>query len=69
MAGSEVALGGWLFSFPMGSHIDEPIFWSVLLAEGGHTEVGVLKEQPGSVAVRAVQVRCDSGAFRNVRTV
>jgi hypothetical protein len=53
----------------MGSHIDEPIFWSVLLVKGGHTEVGVLKEQPGSVAVRAVQVRCDSGAFRNVRTV
>jgi hypothetical protein len=58
MAGSEVALGGWLFSFPMGSHIDEPIFWSVLLAKGGHTEVGGLMEQPGSVAVRAVQVRC-----------
>ncbi len=56
VTGSEEALGGWLSSFPMGSHIDEPIFWSALLAKGGHTEVGVLNEQPGSVAVRAVQV-------------
>jgi branched-chain amino acid transport system substrate-binding protein len=29
----------------MGSLTDEPIFWSDLLAKGGHTEVGVLVEQ------------------------
>ena len=45
MTGSDVALGEWFFAFPMGSHTDEPIFWSDLLAKGGHTEVGVLMEQ------------------------
>src|ERR1700759_4036712 len=45
VTGSDVALGEWLFAFPMGSHTDEPIFWTDLLAKGGHTEVGVLKEQ------------------------
>ena len=45
VTGSDVALGEWFFAFPMGSHTDEPIFWSDLLAKGGHTEVGVLKEQ------------------------
>ena len=45
VTGSDVALGEWFFAFPMGSHTDEPIFWADLLAKGGHTEVGVLKEQ------------------------
>ena len=45
VTGSDLALGEWLFAFPMGSHTDEPIFWSDLLAKGGHTEVGVLTEQ------------------------
>jgi branched-chain amino acid transport system substrate-binding protein len=42
---SDDALGEWFFSYPMGSHTDEPIFWSDLLAKAGHTEVGVLVEQ------------------------
>ena len=45
VTGSDVSLGEWLFAFPMGSHTDEPIFWSDLLAKGGHDEVGVLIEQ------------------------
>ena len=45
VTGSDVALGEWFFSFPMGSHTDEPIFWSDLLARGGHTDVGVLADQ------------------------
>ncbi|ORV98298.1 ABC transporter substrate-binding protein [Mycobacterium kyorinense] len=45
VTGSDAALGEWVFSFPMGSLTDEPIFWSDLLAKGGHTEVGVLVEQ------------------------
>src|SRR6201997_469249 len=45
VTGSDAALGEWFFSFPQGSLTDEPIFWSDLLAKGGHTEVGVLKEQ------------------------
>jgi ABC-type branched-subunit amino acid transport system substrate-binding protein len=45
VTGSDAALGEWVFSFPQGSLTDEPIFWSDLLAKGGHTEVGVLKEQ------------------------
>lgn len=45
VTGSDAALGEWVFSFPMGSLTDEPIFWSDLLAKGGHAEVGVLVEQ------------------------
>lgn len=45
VTGSDAALGEWVFSFPMGSLTDEPIFWSDLLAKGGHTDVGVLVEQ------------------------
>lgn len=45
VTGSEDWLGEWTFSFPMGSLTDEPIFWTQLLAKGGHTEVGVLVEQ------------------------
>src|ERR1700716_2331525 len=45
VTGSDDALGEWFFSFPQGSLTDEPIFWSDLLAKGGHTEVGVLMEQ------------------------
>ncbi|BBU23801.1 ABC transporter substrate-binding protein [Mycobacterium xenopi] len=45
VTGSDAALGEWFFAFPMGSLTDEPIFWTDLLAKGGHTEVGVLKEQ------------------------
>ncbi|ORV16613.1 ABC transporter substrate-binding protein [Mycobacterium celatum] len=45
VTGSDAALGEWVFSFPMGSLTDEPIFWSDMLTKGGHTEVGVLVEQ------------------------
>ncbi len=45
VTGSDEALSEWFFAFPMGSHFDEPIFWSDQLAKGGHTEVGVLVEQ------------------------
>jgi ABC-type branched-subunit amino acid transport system substrate-binding protein len=45
VTGSEDWLGEWTFSFPMGSLTDEPIFWGDLLAQGGHTTVGVLVEQ------------------------
>ena len=45
VTGTEDWLGEWTFSFPMGSMTDEPIFWTNLLAKGGHREVGVLTEQ------------------------
>jgi len=45
VTGSDDALGEWFFALPMGSHFDEPIFWTDLLVEGGYTEVGVLTEQ------------------------
>jgi len=45
VTGTDDWLGEWTFSFPMGSMTDEPIFWTDLLAKGGHTEVGVLVEQ------------------------
>ncbi len=45
VTGSDEALGEWFFAFPMGSHFDEPIFWTDLLVKGGHTDVGVLMEQ------------------------
>jgi len=45
VTGSDDWLGEWTFSFPMGSLTDEPIFWTQLLAKGGHTTVGVLIEQ------------------------
>src|SRR5262245_22348191 len=45
VTGSEEWLGEWTFSFPMGSLTDEPIFWTRLLAKGGHTAVGMLVEQ------------------------
>jgi branched-chain amino acid transport system substrate-binding protein len=45
VTGSDEALSEWFFAFPMGSHFDEPIFWSDLLAKGGHSDVGVLYEQ------------------------
>jgi branched-chain amino acid transport system substrate-binding protein len=45
VTGTDDWLGEWTFSFPQGSLTDEPIFWTDLLAKGGHTEVGVLIEQ------------------------
>jgi branched-chain amino acid transport system substrate-binding protein len=45
VTGTDDWLGEWTFSLPMGSMTDEPIFWAHLLAQAGHTEVGVLVEQ------------------------
>ncbi len=45
VTGSDEALGEWFFAFPQGSMTDEPIFWTDLLAKGGHSEVGVLYER------------------------
>jgi branched-chain amino acid transport system substrate-binding protein len=45
VCGSDDWLGEWTFAFPQGSMTDEPIFWTDLLAKGGHTQVGVLVEQ------------------------
>jgi ABC-type branched-subunit amino acid transport system substrate-binding protein len=45
VTGTDDWLGEWTFSFPQGSLTDEPIFWTDLLAKGGHSEVGVLIEQ------------------------
>src|SRR5690606_15192187 len=45
VTGSDDWLGEWTFSFPQGSLTDEPIFCADLLAQHGHTEVGVLIEQ------------------------
>ncbi len=45
VTGSEEWLGEWTYSLSMGSMSDEPIFWSDLIAKGGHDDVGVLVEQ------------------------
>jgi ABC-type branched-subunit amino acid transport system substrate-binding protein len=45
VTGTDDWLGEWTFSFPQGSMTDEPIFWTDLLAKGGHREVGVLVEK------------------------
>ena len=44
VTGSDRALGEWFFSFPMGSHFDEPIFWTDLLAKRNLNDVGILME-------------------------
>ena len=44
VCGAEEWLGEWTFALPQGSMTDEPIYWADLLAERGHTEVGVLVE-------------------------
>ena len=45
VCGAEEWLGEWTFALPQGSMTDEPIYWADLVAERGHTEVGVLVEQ------------------------
>lgn len=45
VTGTDDWLGEWTFAFPQGSMTDEPIFWADLIANDGHTEVGVLVEQ------------------------
>ena len=44
VCGAEEWLGEWTFALPQGSMTDEPIYWADLLAERGHTAVGVLIE-------------------------
>jgi branched-chain amino acid transport system substrate-binding protein len=45
VTGSDEALGEWFFSLPMGSHFDEPIFWTDLLVKRDLTDAGVLMEK------------------------
>ena len=45
VTGSDEALSEWFFTFPMGSHFDEAMFWADLLVKGGHNDVGVLVER------------------------
>ena len=52
----------------MGSHTDEPIFWSDLLAKSGHNEVGVLKEQ-SVVGEAYVQNFQDACRYKDIRIV
>ena len=44
VTGSDLALGEWIFAFPMGSHYDEPIFWTDLLVKRNLNDVGILME-------------------------
>ena len=68
VTGSDLALGEWLFAFPMGSHTDEPIVWSDLLAKEGHTEVGVLTEQSlvGKAYLKNFRDACNRKGIRIV---
>lgn len=52
----------------MGSHTDEPIFWSDLLAKGGHTEVSVLIEQSlvGDAYLKSFRDACRRKGIRIV---
>jgi ABC-type branched-subunit amino acid transport system substrate-binding protein len=68
VTGSEDWLGEWTFAFPMGSLTDEPIFWTQLLAKGGHTEVGVLVEQSlvGESYLKSFASACREAGIRIV---
>ena len=68
VTGTDDWLGEWTFSFPQGSLTDEPIFWSDLLAKGGHTDVGCLIEQSlvGETYIRNFRRAC---AARGIRIV
>ncbi len=70
VTGTEDWLGEWTFSFPMGSLTDEPIFWTQLLAKGGHGEVGVLVEQSlvGETYLESFQSACRGAGIRIVAT-
>ena len=71
VTGSDEALGEWFFSFPMGSHFDEPIFWTDLLVKGGHTDVGVLMEQSlvGEAYIANFRKACQQRGIRIVAEV
>lgn len=68
VTGSDEALGEWFFAFPMGSHFDEPIFWTDLLVRQGCTEVGVLMEQSlvGQAYVANFRKACRARGIRIV---
>jgi ABC-type branched-subunit amino acid transport system substrate-binding protein len=68
VTGSEDWLGEWTFAFPMGSLTEEPIFWTDLLAKGGHKEVGVLVEQSlvGETYARNFHAACRGKDIRIV---
>ncbi len=68
VTGSDEALSEWFFAFPMGSHYDEPIFWSDLLAKGGHSDVGVLYEQSlvGEAYLKNFRKACQRKGIRIV---
>jgi branched-chain amino acid transport system substrate-binding protein len=68
VTGTDDWLGEWTFSFPQGSMTDEPIFWSDLLAKGGHSEVGVLVEQSlvGESYLKNFRKACASKGIRIV---
>jgi branched-chain amino acid transport system substrate-binding protein len=68
VCGSDDWLGEWTFAFPQGSMTDEPIFWSDLLAKGGHSEVGVLVEQSlvGESYLKNFRIACRRRAIRIV---
>src|SRR5262245_16950798 len=66
VTGTEDWLGEWTFAFPQGSMTDEPIFWTDLLAKGGHREVGVLVEQSlvGESYLRSFREACKRRQIR-----
>jgi len=68
VTGTDDWLGEWTFSFPMGSLIEEPIFWADLLRKGGHREVGVLVEQSlvGETYAKSFRKACRDAGIRIV---
>jgi ABC-type branched-subunit amino acid transport system substrate-binding protein len=68
VTGTDDWLGEWTFSLPQGSMTDEPIFWADLIAQAGHTEVGVLAEQSlvGESYIRNFRRACARKGIRIV---
>ncbi|BCO37200.1 amino acid ABC transporter substrate-binding protein [Mycobacterium heckeshornense] len=68
VTGTDDWLGEWTFSFPQGSMTDEPIFWSDLLAKGGHSEIGVLVERSlvGESYLKNLRKACQRKGIRIV---
>ena len=68
VCGAEEWLGEWTFALPQGSMTDEPIYWAKLIAERGHTEVGVLIEGSliGESYARNFRKACSTTGIRVV---
>jgi branched-chain amino acid transport system substrate-binding protein len=68
VCGAEEWLGEWTFALPQGSMTDEPIYWAKLLAERGHSEVGVLIEGSliGESYARNFRKACNTNGIRVV---